>query len=78
MKSACFWSTLALVAIILCLETVEGIKKSPFVSRVLSRESYESPSERRVTKKAVNTSLSTVMWKNLASVKCKVFIWIFV
>jgi len=24
MKSACFWSTLALVAIILCLETVEG------------------------------------------------------
>ena len=51
--------------------------KSYQLSRVLSRESYESPSKRS-NKKEHNTSRSTIISKNLASVKCKVFSWIFI
>lgn len=81
MKNACFWSIVALLAIVLCLEAAAGITKvieSSFVlSRVLSCESYESPSNRR-NKKAHNTSRSTIKSKNLASIKSKVFSWIFI
>ena len=51
MKNACFWSIVALLAIVLCLEAAAGITKvterSFVLSRVLSCESYESPSNRR-------------------------------